>query len=103
VTSEMDKYLSHAILLYTNWDGSSFPRNDADAVIQEYGEILGEELLTDLHKGVLKELHEMPPDWDVETMEEASDRVRAVIVRDHPGLEPLAVDALMWRYDFGWK
>lgn len=103
MTSDMDKYLSYAIRLYTGWDVSSIPESDAEAVIREFGEVLGEELLTDLHAGVFKELDGMPPDWAAETLGEASDRVRAAIVRDHPGLEPLAIQALIWIYQFGWK
>jgi hypothetical protein len=99
----MDHYLSHAIILYTGKDVESFPKSDADAVMQEFGEVLGEELLTDMHAGVFKLLDAMPPDWDNETLGEASRRVLTAIVRDYPGLEPRAAMALIWIYQYGWK
>jgi hypothetical protein len=101
VTSDMDKYLSHAIRLYTGWDVSSIPESDADAVVQEYGEVLGAELLMNLRR-VLKEVDEMSP-LDSETPLQTTARIRPAIIRDHPGLEPPTVQALVWIYDFGRK
>lgn len=103
MTIDMDHYLNRAIILYTGTDVSSFPRSDADAVMQEFGEVLGEELLTDMRAGVFKLLDDMQPDWDTETMDQASRRVLTAIVRDYPGLEPRAAMALIWIYEYGWK
>ncbi len=97
----VDVELSRAVLVYERVGSSSYPRSDRAGVRQEFGD-RAEALLARLDE-LTREVNGVAIDWSTTSQDDAIERVRAMLIRDHPELGHEAVEALVWGYSFGIK
>lgn len=101
-THAVDEDLTRAVVLWTGRGTRSWPHRDDAALVQEFGEIRGLDLLLVLRRleadFYSSEAHLTEPDLQAMT-DRASNEFRS----RHPDAPSQLVDALAWCYSFDWK
>jgi hypothetical protein len=99
----IDSLRSYAVLVYTSWDRSPFPRGDPDAVrALEAG--AGDDLVRYVEE-LVREMYEAYPlaarDSD---LVKATELVERGMAARHPELDARAIEALAWMWSYSaWK
>jgi hypothetical protein len=101
-THAVDEDLTKAVLLWTGHGISSWPHRETAAVVQEFGEARGLDLLVALRSleadFYSSDAHLTDPDLQAMT-DRASEEFRS----RHPDAPSALVDALAWCYSFDYK
>ena len=94
--------INEAIAIYIGYGLNSFPKEDESRLIKKYGEKNG----NDLHarvRGILKELGEIQPDWNNDSLITAAEKASRFVASTHPELDETAIKAMQWIFTWWWK
>lgn len=95
-----DAQLSDAVFIYfgKNQRSGSFPGD----VLEAWGGIEGEDLIRRIRL-LVEEMFAAPPDWHVENLRQATQRVKEMLRERHPELSAIAVEVMGNYFAFEWK
>lgn len=101
-STQTDERKSRAIVTYV-WSGSEpHPCTNERAVLDEFGEPDGAELLS-YADAVVMEMNQVTIDWSVHTLDSATDMYAADVRRRHPELTEAAVEMLRRAFSYWYK
>jgi hypothetical protein len=100
--AETDNKLNAAIPIYIGYGITSYPKPDGSRLAAAFGSDLGRQLEAEV-KLLLHELGQLKPDWNSQTLENATKWASGEFKRKHPDLDSQALAALEWIYSWGWK
>jgi hypothetical protein len=98
----VDDMNSRAVIAYLWGSGRPHPHTDERAVIEEFGEPCGWDLLS-YAKAVCTEMNDVKIDWDAHTLDSASRQYAEQVRTAHPELSDAAIEGLRRAFSFWFK
>ena len=98
----MSDPINEALILYTGFGNSPFPRAKTPALAARFGESEGAELK---HRivGLLEELQQPVEGLEKRSKKSMTERAIEQLSPRHPELDELGLKALAWTYSFGLR
>lgn len=98
----MNDPINEALVLYTGFGSSPFPRAKTPHLVQRFGEAEGVELKQRI-LGLLEELQQPVEVSEKRTRKSLTERAIEQLQPRHPELDDSGLKALAWTYSFGLR
>lgn len=98
----MSDPINEALVLYTGFGSSPFPRAKTPNLVQRFGEAEGAELKLRI-LGLLEELQQPVESGEKRSRKSLTERAIEQLQPRHPELDDSGLRALAWTYSFGLR
>jgi len=98
----MNDPINEALILYTGFGSSPFPRAKTPVLVARFGELAGAELKQRI-AGLLEELQQPVDGLEKRSKKSVTERAIEQLSPRHPELDESGLKALAWTYSFGLR